>query len=126
MLMETHLADPAGIGADASVHAGADGRVTIAIRGEMDLASAGALYRRARAAFDLTDGDVLVDLGEVTFCDAQGLSVLVRIANDAQRRGGRAVLCRVPPATARLLRLTGLDRRFPMVADAPTVPEPLG
>jgi len=126
MLMETWLAALAGSGADASAHVGADGRVTIAIRGEMDLASAGSLYRRARAALSEADGDVRVDLGGVTFCDAQGLSVLVRIANDAQRQGGRVLLERVPPNVARLLRITGLDRRFPMSAGAPSIPEPLG
>lgn len=123
MLLQTYLAASAAPDFDVSVRSGEDGLVTARIRGEIDLVTAERLHRLVRAAIGGGGRThVLLDLGGVTFCDAQGLSALVRIANDAQATGGELTLTRIPPATARLLRLTGLDRRFPVFAVSVPVP----
>jgi anti-sigma B factor antagonist len=124
MLLRTYLAAFADPDFDVSVCRGEGGLVTARIRGEIDLATADRLHRLMHAAASRYPGThVLLDLGGVTFCDAQGLGALVRIANDVQAAGGEFTLTRIPPAIARLLRLTGLDRRFPVTVVSMAVPQ---
>ncbi|WP_160147260.1 STAS domain-containing protein [Thermomonospora echinospora] len=124
MLLQTYLAASAEPDFDVTVHSGEAGLVIARIRGELDLATADRLHRLVHAAMSSgRRARVLLDLGGVTFCDAQGLSALVRIANDAQGGGGELSLTRIPPVIARLLRLTGLDHRFPVTVVAMAVPQ---
>jgi anti-anti-sigma factor len=121
MLLQTYLVASADPDFEVSVHSGEGGLVTARIRGEIDLVTAERLHRLVRAAIRRSGRTrVLLDLGGVTFCDAQGLSALVRIANAAEAAGGKLTLTRIPPSMARLLRLTELDLRFPV----PPVPVP--
>jgi anti-anti-sigma factor len=85
--------------------------------GELDLATADALAAQGCAAAARA-GVLLLDLTGVSFCDARGLSALVRIANQADRAGCRLALIAPPPPVARLLRLCRLDRRLPVFATA--------
>jgi anti-sigma B factor antagonist len=56
---------------------------------------------------------VIVRLTAVRFCDAQGLSALVRMARYAEREGRPFRLASLSPPVARIMRITGLDRTFP-------------
>jgi anti-sigma B factor antagonist len=58
----------------------------------------------------------VLDLSELSFCDAGGLSAFVRLANRAEAMGGVVTLTGIRPLLARQLRITGLDRRFPVPA----------
>jgi anti-anti-sigma factor len=55
-------------------------------------------------------GDLLLDLSGLTAVDATGLGVLVGAHRHAGRVGRTLLLIDVPPAVARLLRLTRLHR----------------
>ncbi|MEV4798457.1 STAS domain-containing protein [Nonomuraea sp. NPDC049421] len=61
---------------------------------------------------------VVVDLHEVDFCDSSGLNALIWAANTVEAAGGRLRLSGLQPRVSRLMRMTGLDRRFTL-QDAP-------
>lgn len=84
----------------------------LTVRGEPDLTTADSLYLRARAAISRCARLLLLDLTAVSFCDARGLSALVRIANDAGAAGCHYGLVAPRPNVARILRITGLDNRL--------------
>lgn len=86
----------------------ADGTLTIALRGELDLAWAG----EARAAFDAarssTATAVRVDLTALDFVDSTGLRELV-LLHQALVRSGRTLTCTPGgPAVQRVLAVSGL------------------
>jgi len=56
------------------------------------------------------------------FCDAQGLSALVRMAGYAERAGRPFRLVSPSPSVVKIMRITGLDRRF-LVSPASGPPE---
>ena len=75
---------------------GGGGQIQVVqVRGELDLALADSL-------------------AGVSFCDACGLSPLVRIANHADRIGCRYGLIAPQPPVVKVLRITGLDQRLPV------------
>ena len=93
----------------------ADGKATVRVRGELDIATADQAYAYLRDVLDSQDGPVTMNLSELTFCDAAGLGVLARVAGHA-RRSGRAVKLAAPrPALLRIMHITGLDEAFPEV-----------
>ena len=89
------------------VTAGDDGRTTVSVAGELDLASAEEFTRAVHAA--LRDGGVVVDLREATFMDSAG----VRAMNTALREAAEAgrelrVLDGLHPNVVQVLELTGM------------------
>ena len=66
----------------------------------------------------VTPGSVVcfADLAGVSFCDAGGLSALVRIANRADATGCPYGLIAPRPQLMKVLRITGLDQRLPVFA----------
>src|SRR5262249_1880024 len=55
---------------------------------------------------------VIVDLTTLGFCDASGLSSLLRMAGDAQQAGCPFRLASPSPSLVKIMRITGLDHRF--------------
>ena len=82
---------------------------------ELDLATADGLAAQG-CAIAVHAGLLLLDLTSLSFCDARGLSALVRIANQADRAGCRLALIAPQPAVAKVLRICGLDQRLPVFA----------
>jgi anti-anti-sigma factor len=82
---------------------------------ELDLATADGLAERGCAIAGRA-GLLLLDLTSLSFCDARGLSALVRIANQADRAGCRFVLIAPQPPVAKVLRICRLDQRLPVFA----------
>ncbi|MDQ1065607.1 STAS domain-containing protein [Streptomyces canus] len=89
--------------------------------GEIDLATAGLLAEHLDAATATDRPDVLVDLRQVEFFDCSGLRVLCRA--ESRARGGRLRLVTDGPHLHRLLRASGLWRRFPPLLEFPRFPE---
>ena len=83
----------------------------VQVRGELDLTLADSLAVRGYAAIGRQARVLLLDLAGVSFCDACGLSALVRIANHADRTGCRYGLIAPQPPVVKVLRITGLDQR---------------
>jgi anti-anti-sigma factor len=89
------------------------GEVIADIVGELDIATA------ETAVSYLTDiidhhhhGPVIVNLTGLRFCDARGLSALLRMANHAEQAGCPFMLASPSPPLIKLMRITGLDRRL--------------
>jgi anti-anti-sigma factor len=93
----------------------ADGKATVKVRGELDIATAGQAYAYLRDVVDNQDGPVTMNLAELTFCDAAGLGVLARVAGHAKRTGHSLKLSAARPALLRIMRITGMDEAFPEV-----------
>ncbi|REF01216.1 STAS domain-containing protein [Thermomonospora umbrina] len=93
------------------------GPLVAEVAGEIDLRTAGPLRARLIELGDdpaAVGGRLVVDFGGVRFCDATGLGALVGVHNHVLARGGEISLARVRPAQLRLLRVTGLDKVFPL------------
>ncbi|MGO9778340.1 MAG: STAS domain-containing protein [Streptosporangiaceae bacterium] len=58
----------------------------------------------------------MLDLVGLSFCDAGGLSAFVQIANHADTAGCRFALFAPQPLVAKILRISGLDGRMPVLA----------
>ncbi len=55
---------------------------------------------------------MIVDLAALDFCDARGLAALVRMAGYAEQKGRPFRLASPSPSLIKIMRITGLDRRF--------------
>jgi anti-anti-sigma factor len=83
---------------------------------ELDYTTADRLAARGGAAIACHARVLLLDLAGLSFCDASGLSALVRIANQADAAGCRYGLIAPRPPVATLLHITRLDQRLPVFA----------
>jgi anti-anti-sigma factor len=92
-----------------------DGKATVRVRGELDIATADQAYAYLRDVVDNQDGPVTMNLAELTFCDAAGLGVLARVARYARRSGRSLRLTAARPSLLRIMRITGMDEAFPEV-----------
>jgi anti-sigma B factor antagonist len=96
--------------------AGPSRPTVIRLTGEIDIFSSAALRRQLLDTLHHSTSLLIVDLSQVSFCDASGLAVLVGIQHRARPRGITLVLTAPRPFMSRLLHITGLDRSLPMVA----------
>jgi anti-anti-sigma factor len=73
------------------------------------------------ARTDLTT--VLVDLRELTFCDAAGLSALLSFSRIHEAQGRSVAVVRATPLVRRLMRVCGVtDRLVPVAPLSATAP----
>jgi anti-sigma B factor antagonist len=91
---------------------GATGEAVVELRGELDIATADVAVRYVRDVISRHDGPVVADLTALAFCDAQGLAALVRMAGYAGQKGCPFRLASPSPPLIKIMRITGLDRRF--------------
>ena len=93
------------------------GNMTIvALTGELDIASEADATAALIAA--IGDGGVLVaDLRELAFLDSTGVRVLLSAHLQAQERGVRFGVARRDGMVRRLLEVTRIEQRFPVVDD---------
>jgi anti-anti-sigma factor len=96
-----------------------DGRATVRVRGELDIATADQAYAYLRDVVDNQPGPVTMNLAELTFCDAAGLGVLARVAGHARRSGRSLKLAAARPSMLRIMRITGMDEAFPELRNQP-------
>ena len=69
-----------------------DERGVLRLKGEVDLATAPILETRLDQANGEVNGPLILDLGEMTFIDCTGLSVLARAQNRLRADDGEIVL----------------------------------
>jgi anti-anti-sigma factor len=84
----------------------------VAVRGEVDLATATDLESAVRGVLDDAPDGVVLDLAQLTFIDSSGLRALVALAKDAESRGTSLALRNLPRHAQRVLELTGLGDWF--------------
>jgi anti-anti-sigma factor len=102
--------EPAPVDVSCRVEAG--GEVVVDLAGELDIVSAEAAVSYVRNVVDRPCNLVVVDLTALTFCDAQGLAALLRMASYAERAGCEFRLASPRPSLVKIMRITGLDRKF--------------
>jgi anti-anti-sigma factor len=98
-------------------HEAADGRVVVAVEGEIDLATADLLARPLAAICRRTDA-VTVDLRRVAFLDCVGLRVLLEARAEARAHGCRVEFVQGPDPVARVFELTGTAQQLDFVGGA--------
>jgi anti-sigma B factor antagonist len=84
----------------------------IAVRGELDLATAGAFSEPLLAAIEAGKTNVVVDLCEVVFIGSNGLATLLNALRRLTRRGGRLSIATANPTVLRMFEITRTDSTF--------------
>ncbi|MDQ6715822.1 MAG: STAS domain-containing protein [Actinomycetota bacterium] len=94
------------------------------VEGYLGVRTAPDLRLALHAAIADGVGDLHLHLGEVEIGDSTGLGVLLEAHRRARRHGRRLVLAGITPRTARLLRLSRLDRVLQVAPPATTSSPP--
>lgn len=97
----------------------ADGYTIAVLSGELDVACAPVLREQLLSVLRPRASRLVVDLSEVSFCDASGLAVLVGTGRRARLLGGLLRLAAPAHSVTAALRSSGLLRQFDIY---PTVP----
>jgi anti-anti-sigma factor len=93
------------------------GCCVVEVAGELDLSTADKLWEAVSEVLSSRDLPLVLDLGELRFCDSAGLAVLVRTHNALQARGHGLVVARPAPIVTRILELSGLNQAVIAAAD---------
>ncbi len=88
------------------------GEAVADIGGELDIATAEMAVKYVGQIIDRHHGPVVVDLTSLRFCDARGLSALLRMFSYAEQAGRPFRLASPSPSLTKLMRIAGLDRRL--------------
>lgn len=103
------------------VEGDAGGFQTVAVAGEIDIATAPDLRAHLDAAIDRGSSPVVVDLLSVTFIDSTGLGVLVNAHERCRRSGAELRIVIDEARILKIFKITGLTELFsifPTVAKA--------
>ncbi|MGW5735117.1 MULTISPECIES: STAS domain-containing protein [Streptomyces] len=100
-------------------HRVVDGSIVLTFHGELDAWADQELSPRIAELLAQPDTDVVVDLRQVTFLDAGGLRLLVRIKGRTLAKRRTLRLVRSNPRVWRVLRITRLDRSFTVLDSMP-------
>jgi len=93
-----------------------DSTETVTVRGDVDLATVGALRNELSGALDRAS-KVVLDLREVTFMDTQGLAAVIEAEQASTGTGTPFVVVRAPATVHRLFDMIGLTERLTVVDD---------
>jgi anti-sigma B factor antagonist len=91
------------------------------VAGELDLATSPQLRRTLRKALQSVRL-LMLDLRELSFIDCSGAHVILDVAEEAERDGDQLLIVRGPAQVDRLLALTAVGARVPIIDLAPAEP----
>lgn len=91
-----------------------DGNFLVITNGRLDGDHAESLKSKLKEISEFAPRIVVVDLSETDFIDSSGLSALVSGLKALREHEGALYLCRPRPQALTALRLTMLDRVFPI------------
>ena len=91
---------------------GIDGHVVLHASGEIDASAKSLFVERLDDATEATDGDVVVDLSDVSFCDSTGIAVLLHARQQLAAAGRKLLIARPSPSVTRVLEVAGVDALF--------------
>jgi anti-anti-sigma factor len=94
-----------------------DGRITLALRGELDISSAPTLEEALGRLEGSGPPVLLIDLRALEFMDSTGLRTIVAADQRARAEGRRLAIVRGPDAVNRIFSVTRLDERLEIVDD---------
>jgi anti-sigma B factor antagonist len=95
----------------------ADGRTTLALRGELDISSAPVLEEALGRLEGAGPPVLVIDLRALAFMDSTGLRTIVAADQRARAQGRRVAIVRGPEAVDRIFSVTRLDERLEIVDD---------
>jgi anti-sigma B factor antagonist len=87
--------------------------VVIAPRGELDMATIGAVEKELRQARNAGFERLVLDLRGLTFMDSTGLHLVTRWTNEASRDGFKFEIEPGPPSIQRVFKLAQMDHGLP-------------
>jgi anti-anti-sigma factor len=87
--------------------------LVISAYGELDLSNTETLEQELRRAIASEAPELILDLGGVSFIDSSGLRVLLLMARQSLRNGGRLRVLRGSAPLERALEGTGLGHLLP-------------
>jgi anti-anti-sigma factor len=94
-----------------------DGQAVVSPRGELDMATVGAVDLELRGLRDAGVDRIVLDLGGLTFMDSSGLHLLTRWVSEASKDGFQFELEPGPPAVQRIFDLTAMSDALPWRKD---------
>ena len=90
--------------------------VVVELDGELDILSGDAFTHQLSRLMDQGAIHFVADLTRLTFCDAAGLSSLLRVRNRLARYGGWLRLASPTPQMSRIISIANLTRTLPAYA----------
>ena len=87
--------------------------VVVAPRGELDMATVGAVEQELRQLRGAGFGHIILDLGGLTFMDSSGLHLVTRWAAEASEDGFEFELEPGTPAVQRVFELASMTEMLP-------------
>jgi len=103
---------------DAPVTVEMNGDGLARLRGELDLSSYDDVSSALAPLFD-ADGDVVLDLAELTFVDSSGIRIFIRLHTALQERGGHLILRGPTANVARVFAVAGLPQMGIAIDEVP-------
>ncbi|GAA2823567.1 STAS domain-containing protein [Kitasatospora sp. CM 4170] len=88
------------------------GGTVLALHGELDIDSVDLLRTALDSALVTAGTTVVIDCGDLEFCDSTGLNAMLRARTVADAGGSRIELARPRPLVLRMLELTGAGDAF--------------
>jgi anti-anti-sigma factor len=85
------------------------GTLILRLCGELDTATRDVIEPAVMAAIP-TAYAVILDLGDLTFCDSNGIAMFLAAREKAEAEGTSLTLGNVRPSVARLFALSGVDQ----------------
>ena len=85
-----------------------DRRVVARVCGALDAGSQVPVAEALRSAV-ASGRAVVIDLGELTFCDSGGMAMLIKVHNEAEQLGRAVTIRNVPPSLQRSFGIAGVD-----------------
>ncbi len=89
------------------------GYAIVALVGDLDIAATGTLNFQMSALVSRGCTRIVVDVGDLLFCDASGLGTLIEAAQRAALCGGWVRLVGARGPLTRIIRITKLTRMLP-------------
>jgi anti-sigma B factor antagonist len=99
------------------------GAAWVQVAGELDLVTS-PQFRQTLGEAQRSVRLVVLDLRELSFIDSSGVYVILDVARDARRGGGRLLIVRGPAQIDQVLKLTNVCEQALIFDLAPTEPAP--
>lgn len=101
------------------------GEAVVKLTGDLDIATAELAVSYVTDVIKRHHEPLTIDLSALDFCDAKGLASFVRMAGYAEQKDRPFRLASPSPSLIKIMRITGLDRRFPCAQIPPLRQLPL-
>jgi anti-sigma B factor antagonist len=90
-----------------------EGQAVFSPRGELDMATVGAVEQELKQLRGTGVDAIVLDLGGLTFMDSSGLHLIMRWANEASKDGFAFEVEPGPPTVQRIFELAAIEKTLP-------------